>query len=113
MLVARHLPRVSHLPAMVCQAGLPLALSPHNGYTCIVADVCLRSGKWYYEVEFIRMPRAHAHVSVNVGWLSAKANHSQATQYQLGGDGTGMSWGYSVSTHTFAQNGGVLLSCLR
>lgn len=77
-----------------------------TAYQCSVADVCVRSGKWYYEVEVTKMPRATSYLNVSIGWLSAKATTNVALQYQLGGDSTGQSWGYNVAQQTFCQNGG-------
>lgn len=64
------------------------------------ADVCLRSGKWYYEVELLSVEKGVP--AMSVGWLAPKAVPGQ---YHLGGDGTGASWGFSLSARQFNYAG--------
>lgn len=65
-----------------------------------LGDVCLRSGKWYYEVE------VHAlapHARICIGWLSSKSTTQDVSSGVPGQNG--QSWAFHLNTKSFVHGG--------
>ncbi len=94
---------------LCCFATGAARLSAHST-DLFVADACLRSGKWYFEVNFNDNVDASLPF-VSVGWISTRAAPQTAGTTQLGADGSAQTYGFCPNNAMFYHAGGV--RCVR
>lgn len=86
-------------------AAMQHRMSGYGQLTTYVADVCVRTGRWYYEI-MLRHPNASAGMGAGqlfTGWVTTNYSAAACRGQYIGQDPAGQSW--SLSTNGFMHRG--------